>query len=241
MGYHLSLFATTQNNADRMHRFLETTALEWEFVAKAAGLPQEYYGSAGGNENLPPTLMHRVYREGKTEVQISYSSGLGGWERVYFFTLIRWAAIRVGRSRRKFQHEHGKSPSLQFDDPIPYWVYDGDTDNADPIIVCDNWTEAKRWKKVYRYYTVDHLGVRLDPYCSSHISALLDQLTMSDREDARAYFQRRHQPRVGEYNAWKEKTNKEVGQLFAADLKRGVKTLREYLASLDEDWKQFNE
>lgn len=53
-------------------------------------------------------------------------------EREYHYAIMRWAAFQVGRRRRRF-----RSPSLLFDDPVPYLLLDGAEAHPVPLDLCD--------------------------------------------------------------------------------------------------------
>lgn len=245
MGYTISTSAKSAELADRMHVFLKTHALYWELIVKAAGLP-ERFAFESASPNSPEGFLLGVWREGKTTIELSYST-ISGWDRVYLFTLIRWVAIRIGRERRKFQQDFGRVQALRLKESAPYWVYDGQTDDATPILVCPNWTDAQRWGRRYRPFTTDEYGVRLGLKNETYVAAAKDHWIMwpEDRPpspEIQKYMSVRAPENMtkAEYKAYYRERDQEGALLFADDIRAAVKALREYLITLDEDWKAFN-
>lgn len=59
------------------------------------------------------------YFDGKCIIGIDFNAA--GWERGYAFTLVRWLALKVGKTRKTFKYP----TKATFDEPVPYMVYDG--------------------------------------------------------------------------------------------------------------------
>lgn len=89
------------------------------------------------------------YFQGKCIIGMDYNAA--GFERGYVFTLARWMALKVAKTRRVF-----KNPKITFDGPVPFMIYDG----------CDSWPvlvkSLSAVPKEIRWCCVDRYGMKLD-------------------------------------------------------------------------------
>lgn len=92
-----------------------------------------------------------AYCHGKTIIGIDYGP-VGGFERGYAYTLVRWMALQVGTRRTVF-----KEPKARFRKPVPCMTYDGDS--PWPILVKD----PEKVPESLRWCCVDQWGMRLHP------------------------------------------------------------------------------
>lgn len=72
-----------------------------------------------------------INTKGATALGFNYSTAVGP-EREYVFSVVRWAALRVGRRRRKFR-------GLNLDSPVSYWYPDGI--DPQPVLVAGDWPD----------------------------------------------------------------------------------------------------
>lgn len=89
------------------------------------------------------------YFQGKCIIGMDFNAS--GFERGYAFTLCRWMALKVGKTRKVF-----KDPKITFEEAVPYMVYDG----------CDSWPVLAKplssVPKKVRWCCVDRFGMKLD-------------------------------------------------------------------------------
>ncbi len=93
------------------------------------------------------------YSHSKKQIGFDYNSSWGdGMERVYYFAVLRWVALRVGSRSRKIKRED--SDILTFKKPVPFIIYDG----------YERWPvleEKPSNKKLIQYWT-DEFGLKQD-------------------------------------------------------------------------------
>lgn len=141
MGYSIGLFARNEGLQVAMWDFMER---EYRPHWRIRGRPE------GPCYSSPPRL-NVDYVHGKHVLGIDYGA-CGGFERGYGFALVRWMALKVGRSRRSF-----KEPKVKFQEPVPYMSYDSEA--LWPILV----KPLSSVPKALRWCCVDRYGVKLDP------------------------------------------------------------------------------
>jgi hypothetical protein len=80
---------------------------------------------------------HTSFTGPKADGELICGKGLGfdystavGPEREYVFSVVRWAALKIGRRRRRFD-------GLRLDSPVPYYLPDGVTPR--PVLLLDEW------------------------------------------------------------------------------------------------------
>jgi len=89
------------------------------------------------------------YFQGKCIIGMDFNAS--GFERGYVFTLVRWMALKVAKTRRVF-----KEPEVTFAEPVPFMIYDG----------CDSWPvllkPLSEVPQKVRWCCVDRYGMKLD-------------------------------------------------------------------------------
>lgn len=95
-----------------------------------------------------PPRVDLDYFQGKCIIGMDYNAA--GFERGYVFTLARWMALKVAKTRRVFN-----DPQVTFEEPVPYIVYDNY--NLWPVLV----KPLSAVPKKIRWCCVDRYGMKL--------------------------------------------------------------------------------
>lgn len=150
MGYSVSVSVRSHRFKSEMYDFLKRLYRPWsEIVAALAEEDDEDYEILDFF-NGPFLDGELASARGKCLIGWDYHPTTGP-EREYYYALVRWIAIQVGKRRRRFRGE-----DLTLDRPVPYYVYDGI--EAMPILLTGEWP---RLPKELEPYGFDHLGMPL--------------------------------------------------------------------------------
>ena len=106
MGYSIATPIRTTKTRDKM----------WAFLQEHYRPASEVFGR-GGDYAVLCRDGDICYDKGKC--RIGYDFNTGGPERHYIFAVVRWLALKVGKTRKTFADD------LKLDVAVPYYVYDG--------------------------------------------------------------------------------------------------------------------
>jgi hypothetical protein len=175
-----------------------------------------------------PPIHNPSYVSGKTVIGIDFNAA--GFERGYAFALTRWMALRVGKTKRKFE-----DPKADFATPVPYMIYDGS----------DYWPVLQqpisKVSSSLQWCCVDRYGMKLDR--SGYDDFWLD---VSPQEFQNAQARAYHRFGIGKDWPWKKPSDeppnirmrirKEQARLLWPEIKKVVAPLRAELKRLDQAW-----
>jgi hypothetical protein len=147
MGYSIAIRTKSEAAQRKMVAFMQANFRGWPEVK---GKPGGFRSAGDPSEDLS-------YDRGKRLIGFDYASHLHGMEREYTYTALRWMAIRVGSTKRRFSRDVVKGHTFQM--PVPYTVYDGY--EAWPVIVVGSHKEADKLPKGVRWCAYDVHGVRM--------------------------------------------------------------------------------
>jgi hypothetical protein len=177
---------------------------------------------------------------GKLTLGFDYGCVLD-WEREHIYVILRWMAIKVGRTRRSFRKDSVTPSTL--DEPVPYIVYDGY--DPWPVLVGTK-EEAKRLPSTLRQFASDSLGLRNGPDALAHLVTYLtfDPDVPAEAAQAAEKVARAKvgpYPEKGDRHAWRRRYNRALtGQpAFRKVLDKKLKILRADLERLDRAWEAF--
>lgn len=101
MGYSITLRTKTPALREQLVSFFEEHYRSWNELAEY-DIVQAGWTTEPGYDEKGPTVFG-----------FNYKSGVSSWEREYVYTLLRWAALKVGELR-------------SFEGEFPYIIYDGE-------------------------------------------------------------------------------------------------------------------
>lgn len=141
MGYSIGIQARSKKLYEKMVSFM---AKEYRPYWQVMGMEEcDCYSS--------PVTTDLNYIHKKHSIGINYGS-IAGLERIYAYILVRWMALRVGRARKTFT-----DPKAKFDEPVPYLIYDSDSEWPLLQKPYDSISKDLRW------CCVDDYGINQEP------------------------------------------------------------------------------
>jgi len=183
----------------------------------------------------------RVFRD---RVQSHGLAGVGiespdsfGWESPYAYSVMRWAAIQVGRRRSRFREDVVK-PN-EFDRPIPYLVTPEDTW---PIWVTESIEEALSFPKSRHWCAYDSLGVYWSPevnnvLVSACVFSIVDDPARSEAMNAELR-ERGGREANEDVNAWHTRRYEIQIRHNRDELDTQLSRIRTEVKRLDDLWKE---
>jgi len=181
MGASFATRVASEPARERMLAFLDENYRPWNAVV---GTPE--VGAVHLDGRGREVFDYREGRGKKCSIGTEYYAHLHGWESKYVSSLIRWVALKIGRTRTRFSREiNGKTPILK---PVPFIVYD--SEEFWPILVT-SLSGAFKIPKQRRWCAADRLGC----YVSVEVN---ESLTMASFDtwittDSRAYEAYKHE------------------------------------------------
>lgn len=156
----MSVECRSQQARDRMLGFLGRSFRPWTVVLDGRD----------GDRYIGDPTKDLDYARGGWQVGFNYGAwgvSLGDPEYEYYWAVLRWIALQVGRRRGKFRLQ-GHEGTYSFPEPVPYTVYDGD----------DRWPVlTSRPHPRLRWCWVDRLGMHRDRgTVAEHHSNLVHEL-----------------------------------------------------------------
>ncbi len=148
MGYSIGIRARTPILQKRMLEFMKAYYRNWPTVE---GRPD---GAAYAGE--PTNDMS--YDHAKRAIGVDYGA-VGGWERVYAYTIVRWMALKVGGTRATFPDLEPKVSKMA--KPVPYMTYDGS--EPWPVIAVEAPAQFRALPKNLKPWAVTPLGLYFEP------------------------------------------------------------------------------
>lgn len=218
MGYSIGIRARSKPLQKKMLKFMEQHYRTWPAVA----------GNPKGPAYVRKPSDDLSYDHAKSAIGIDYGP-VSGWERVYAFAIVRWMALKVGRTRSTFTE--GVTPR-KTKKPVPYMVYDGY--EAWPVIVKNSVEEVRKLPRAERWCCYTKLGMHTDPvqYMGELSIDLADNfrdmmLEIEDKIGARP---------PGDQGAWMEKRERLMLPHCQKKLDEQIKPLLNEMQRLDDLW-----
>lgn len=138
-------FRVRSNKLQReMLEFLNTNAVDWPTLV-------------GEESTYKRVFRDRIQSHRDCVIGIEAPDSFG-WEAPYTYSIMRWAAIQVGK--RRSQYYEGVVKPNKFDHPVPYLVTPEETW---PIWVTESVEEALSFPKSRHWCAYDSLGVYWNP------------------------------------------------------------------------------
>lgn len=136
MGYYIKVSAKSVKLRDKMVQFLKDHDTSWTSITKGSDMPfDEGYDCTCDGPKLGENLVYDKKIPFKTGFGYYYNAGAGE-SREWAYTLLKFAAARVGR-QRSFDPPFGSGPKVK----APYIDYDGQF--PIPIWTRSDWDSAE--------------------------------------------------------------------------------------------------
>jgi hypothetical protein len=177
------------------------------------------------------------YDRAKDAVGFDYASHCHGWESCLIYSATRWMAIKIGKTKSRFQKD-AVTPNI-FDKPVPFMVYDGY--QAWPIIVVRDLKEAMRLPKTARWCATDKLGVYIGPEVNRILTTYAERVFF-DKKLSEAMGREtgkllKNRPTGGkEYDEWRERYEAVKVKFMKPEIDEMLPLVRKEIARLDALW-----
>lgn len=229
MGYTISIPIKSKKLRIKFFKFMERNYRRWSVVTGKD--PNEWHGSSG-----PPT--DEVF-ERPTSIGFDYQSGMGGFERDYLYSVIRWMAIKVGDRLTEMDTDDQPEVLVSFPQPIPHYNYDCDPFET-PVLVVTEEQEATLDKK-HRHWAVDEWGLRIGSTAVDHqIMSASESILFKDRplkelvEKIETLGQKPKNP--DKVEAWWEQRRAIQLKYLKSDIDDNITLIRKEIRRLDQLW-----
>lgn len=171
-----------------------------------------------------PPRVDLDYFQGKCIIGMDYNAG--GFERGYVFTLARWMALKVAKTRRTFD-----DPEVIFEKPVPYVVYDG----------CDSWPVLVKplsaVPKIIRWCCVDRYGMKLSiTQADDYVFELLPDVKAFEEAHQKACEKHGVKPNSLISFVTRERIRDTRLRLLWPEVKKGLAPMRAEMKRLDQAW-----
>jgi hypothetical protein len=232
MGYTISIPVQALELRTKFFQFMEKNFRHWSIVTGKT--PDEWRGSGG-----PPT--DDVF-ERPTSIGFNYQSGMGGFERDYLYSVIRWMAIKVGDRLSDMtidETDTGPKMAVTFPQPTPYYHYDCEPFENPVLVVTES--QIPTLDKDSRQWAVDEWGIRVGPTAIDHqlMSAsearLFNEGPINEMiEEVRALGQKPKNP--DEEEAWWERRKEIQLKYLKPTIDENITLIRKEIQRLDQLW-----
>jgi hypothetical protein len=169
MGYSLGIDVRNDRLAKKMLKFMGKNYRKWSTVL----------GSGPESVSTRELTDDISYGQRKGVIGFDYASHCHGWEQTFLFCLARWVALKVGRTKRKFEMEESSGKVFTFDEPVHYITYDG-VENW-PIIVVSDARAAMKVGRDRRWCCCDEYGVYINARVNSILAMRAESLILDPK------------------------------------------------------------
>lgn len=139
MGYSIYTPIASKSQENQMFKFLKKEFKHYD----------ELIGNISDNRLITDICTAKgIYTKG-SKIGFHYNSCWGAtnsFEREYYYTVLNWIALKVGKTKSNFKYEFEKFKPY---DPVPYISYNGMEDW--PVLVKRPYNEKYKWRWVDKY------------------------------------------------------------------------------------------
>jgi len=235
MGYSIVIQVKSDETRRKFLKFIQENFRHWNMVSGVDS--SEWQGSAG-----EPTD-DLSYGGTKTSIGFDYQSGMYGFERDYLYSVLRWMAIKVGdrKTRMVVDKDDEGAVAIEFPEPTPYYVYDGEK-NLNPVLVVPE-EQVELLDKSPRHWAVDEWGVRIGASAIDHqigsCIKLIGAIILGDEgetfKNETATLGPRPTNGIGE-EAWWAKRREIYLKYLKVEIDKNVSCIRQEIQRLDQLW-----
>jgi hypothetical protein len=231
MGYTISIPIESKKIRVKFFKFMEKNFRHWSLITGKN--PDEWHGSGG-----PPT--DEVW-ERPTSIGFDYQSGMGGFERDYLYSVIRWMAIKVGDrlpEMKTDETDDDHEVSVTFPQPVPYYNYDCEPLENPVLVVSEN--QIPTLNKNFRHWAVDEWGIRIGPTSIDHRILSASEATLFNGnlkemiEEVKTLGQKPNNPEGVE--VWWERRKTIQLKYLQSTIDENLALIRKEIQRLDQLW-----
>jgi len=232
MGYTISIPIKSQKLRVKFFKFIEQNYRRWPVIICKE--PDKWRGSSG-------LLTDEVFGC-PTSIGFDYQSGMGGFERDYLYSVIRWMAIKVGDRLTEMKTDETDGDYkvvVTFPQPTPYYNYDCEPFET-PVLVVTEEQEASL-DKDQRHWAVDEWGLRIGPTAVDHrILSASETLLFKEEslkeliEEVKSLGQKPKNP--DEVDSWWERRRTIQLKYLKTNIDENITLIRKEIQRLDQLW-----